>query len=201
VRRTKSVWVLGVAALLFTLIATPAAAGARTRSDGVDGTTSTENTRASYANFEGRTIDLAGQWGEAQACLVWRQGGVSECFRTTAELDAREKELAPQRETAARDGSASKSYGSSCSSSLRLYEHNWYSGRRLSFWDRGYWQNLSWYGFEDQVSSYIVGGCQVYLAEHANGEGWWYPGPTFPYSGSPAMYWGWQDTISSIYIG
>jgi len=200
VRSKKSVGVLGVTALLFTLIGVPAQAGARTRTDGVDGISGNDTTQPSYADFEGRTIDLAGEWGEARACLVWRQGGVSECFRTTEELDAREKQLAPQREASGRDASGT-SWSYSCSSSLRLYEHNWYSGRRLSFWDRGYWQNLAWYGFEDQASSYIVGGCQVYLAEHADGGGWWYPGPAYPFAGVPAMQWDWQDTISSIYIG
>lgn len=200
-RSRKTVGVLGVTALLCTLIAMPAQAGAQTRADGVDGTTSINDlTRTTQANFEGSTIDLAGDWGDAQACLVWRQAGISECFRTTEALDAREKELAPQREVSRRSGAVA-AYSSSCSSSLRLYEHNWYGGRRLSFWDRGYWQNLAWYGFEDRTSSYIVGGCPVYLAEHGDGGGWWYPGPTYPYAGEPAMYWDWQDTLSSIYIG
>ena len=57
------------------------------------------------------------------------------------------------------------------------------------------------YGFEDRTSSYIVGGCYVYMAEHADGGGYWYPGPTYPYAGEPAMSWWWQDRVSSIYIG
>ena len=50
----------------------------------------------------------------------------------------------------------------------------------------------------NQASSYIVGGCYAHLAEHPDGGGWWYPGPTYPYAGEPAMSW--QDVISSIYI-
>ena len=38
----------------------------------------------------------------------------------------------------------------------------------------------------------------AHLAEHPDGGGWWYPGPTYPYAGEPVM--GWQDVISSIYI-
>ncbi len=133
-----------------------------------------------------------------------------ECFRTTDALDAREAQLAPVREamnntslapTSSTPTASTAYYSYSCSSPLHLYEHNWYSGRRLSFWDRGYWQNLWWYGFDDQASSYIVGGCYVYLAEHPDGGGWWYPGPNYPYAGVPAMSWGWQDTLSSIYVG
>lgn len=138
-----------------------------------------------------------------------------ECFRSTEALDARESQLSRRRAPAATPPAPTPtapatpgvptasvaSYGYSCSSSLRLYDHNWYGGRRLSFWDRGFWQNLSDYGFDDRTSSYIVGGCYAYLAEHADGGGWWYPGPTYPYAGEPAMYSGWQDTISSIYVG
>ena len=181
-------WGLAVMALVLVV---PAPAGAQ-RAPGVAGGTGT-------ATFEGETIDLAGDWGDARACLIWRQGGVMECFRTEAELDEREAELRGAQPSQAAEGpTAAQAHSWYCSSSLRLYEHNWYGGRRLSFWDRGYWQNLSDYGFEDQTSSYIVGGCYVHLAEHAWGGGWWYPGPTYPYAGEPVM--GWQDVISSIYI-
>lgn len=158
--------------------------------------------------FEGRTIDLSTDWKEARACLVWRQGGVVECYPSTEVLDAREAALEMRRAaTGARDRTASGGVATaaessySCSSSLRLYDDNWYGGRRLSFWDRGFWQNLRDYGFEDRTSSYIVGGCYAYLAEHADGGGYWYPGPTYPYAGEPVMYSAWQNTISSIYVG
>lgn len=181
---------LGLVSLLAVLFAVPAQAGAQPRQDG---------SGPSYATFEGRSIDLSREWGAATACLIWRQGGVAECFRTSQALDAREAQLSRTRTATTAGPAAAASV--SCSSSLRLYESNWYGGRRLSFWDRGYWQNLANYGFEDQMSSYIVGGCSVYLAEHADGGGWWYPGPTYPYAGEPVMSWDWQDTISSIYIG
>lgn len=200
--KIRAFW--GVLAVLVVSIAGPAHAD-DPRLEGIDLRSPTRNAdirAASLATFEGRSINLAEDWGDAKACLIWRQGGVSECFRTTQALDAREAQLAPRR--AALDASsiygATALYGYSCSSPLRLYENNWYSGRRLSFWDRGFWQNLADYGFDDRLSSYIVGGCYVYLAEYADGGGWWYPGPTYPYAGDPAMYWDWQDTISSIYI-
>jgi hypothetical protein len=189
----------GLFALLLTL-AVPAPAGAVQRAEGIDG-----GEGRAIATFEGKEIDLAGDWGDAQACLVWRQRGVMECFRSEAALDAREAQLGagppPTSGGQAADSQIAPraAYDSwYCSSPLRLYEHPWYSGRRLSFWDRGYWQNLGDYGFDDQTSSYVVGGCYVHLAEHPNGGGWWYSGPTYPYAGDPWM--GWQDVISSIYI-
>lgn len=203
-RLRNVVKLLALAALVFTL-AVPAPAGAQaSRGDGRHPAVPVERQPA-IALFEGRRINLAEDWGDAKACLVWRQGGVLECFRTVEALDALEARLEPERGPAApptdRSLFASSSYASysySCSSSLRLYEHPWYSGRRLSFWDRGYWQNLYLYGFDNQASSYIVGGCYAHLAEHPDGGGWWYPGPTYPYAAEPFM--GWQDVISSIYI-
>ncbi len=197
---------LGLTALFLVPVVGPAQAEGGARPDNVDLRSPNRNNElraAALASFEGRTIDLAGDWGEAKACLVWRQGGVLECFRTAQALDAREAQLAPRRAALDSTGygaTAAYSYSYSCSSPLRLYDYNWYSGRRLSFWDRGLWQNLGDYGFEDQASSYIVGGCYVYMAEHADGGGWWYPGPTYPYAGEPAMAWDWQNTISSVYI-
>lgn len=189
----------GVVALLLGL-AVPAPAGAQTRNDDRHAAARAEH-RPVTASFEGRHIDLSEDWEEAKACLVWRQGGVMECFRSVEALDALEDRLAGRREALAPTVPSTFAASAwSCSSSLRLYEHNWYDGRRLSFWDRGFWQNLGDYGFDNRTSSYIVGGCYAHLAEHSNGGGWWYPGPTYPYAGEPVMGWGWQDVISSIYI-
>ena len=152
--------------------------------------------RPAIAIFEGRAIDLARGWDEARACLVWRQGGVLECFRTAEELDARGAQLRPSQDTTT--SVAASSY--SCSSPLRLYYYTWYGGRQVSFWDRGWWQNLADYGFGDRTSSYVVGACYAHLAEHPDGGGWWYPGPTYPYAGEPVMYSDWQNTISSIFV-
>lgn len=42
------------------------------------------------AAFEGGTLDLSADWGEARACLVWDEAvDVPECFRTEAEMNAR----------------------------------------------------------------------------------------------------------------
>lgn len=192
------VGVLGVAVLLLAAWVVPAHAGP-------DGPTTAPEGRPAIATFEGRSIDLSQDWEEARACLVWRQGGVLECFRTPQSLDARMAQLSPERQRGpdSPDATETMSYSTSsfsCSSSLRLFDYSYYGGRQLSFWDRGFWQNLSDFGFEDRTSSYAVGGCYAHLAEHAWGGGWWYPGPTYPYAGEPVMYAGWSNTISSIYI-
>jgi hypothetical protein len=200
VRLRNLVRLSALAALVFTF-AVPAHAGAQTRGDDFDHAQGRVDRGLAMASFEGRTINLAEDWGDATACLVWRQGGVVECFRSAEALDALAARLAPHRAASTPstdDAQLMAEYPPSCWSSLRLYQYNWYSGRQLLFWDRGYWQNLWLYGFDNQLSSYAVGGCYAHLAEHPDGGGWWYPGPTYPYAGEPVM--GWQDVISSIYI-
>jgi hypothetical protein len=86
------------------------------------------------------------------------------------------------------------------SSPLRLFADASYGGRELDFYDRGYWQNLSTWSFDNQLSSYKVGACGVYLADYANGGGSWYPGNTSAGHDEPTMLSGWNDRISSIYI-
>lgn len=96
--------------------------------------------------------------------------------------------------------SGTDSIAASCSSPLRLYEHGNYGGRQLQFYDRGYWQNLADYGFDNQLSSYITGACYAHLAENTNGGGYWYPGYTGPNHGEPFLSAGWNDRVSSIKI-
>jgi hypothetical protein len=151
-------------------------------------------TPPTVALFEGTQIDLSKGWGEARACLVAHAAGVVECFRDQAGLLARESQL--QAEISASPTIAA----TTCSSPLRLYADSSYGGRELDFYDRGYWQNLSTWSFDNQTSSYKVGACGVYLADYANGGGSWYPGNTSAGHDEPTMLSGWNDRISSIYI-
>lgn len=143
----------------------------------------------SLALFEGRTIDLSQGWGEAQGCLVFNGAGIVECFRSGDALHAREAKLA-----------GSSAMLAACSSPLRLYTDIYCGGRELALYDRGYWQNLSTWSFDDQLSSYKVGACGVRLAENAYGGGAWYPGSTSGGSWEPFMLSGWDNRVSSIYI-
>jgi hypothetical protein len=146
----------------------------------------------SLAVFEGKQIDLSLGWGEAQACLVDRGAGVVECFRDRAGLLAREADL----DAAA----APASVLASCSGPLRLFADSNYGGRELDFYDRGFWQNLSDWSFDNQLSSYKIGPCAAHLAENANGGGSWYPGNTSAGHNEPVMQSGWNDRVSSIFI-
>ena len=194
--------IVGVLAWSLTCVgvAGPAAAQVEQLPEVPDPAAGAVERRPAIALFEGRSIDLAEDWGEARACLVWRQGGVLECFRTPEALDAREAQLAQARGKPSSDEATTASFGWSCSSPLRLFDFYYYGGRQLSFWDRGYWQNLWEFGFDNRTSSYAIGACYAYLAEYANGGGWWYPGPDWPWAGEPIMSWDWQNTISSIYV-
>lgn len=209
-------------AMAVVMAGAPVPAGAAPATDGANAQAPPAQAehRPAIADFEGGRINLANGWGDATACLVWGQGGILECFRSAQALAARESELSPERAggsgptgtaptgtaptgtattgTAPAAVSASSSF--SCSSSLRLFDYNYYGGRELDFWDRGYWQNLGDFGFDNQTSSYIVGGCYAHLAEYNDGAGWWYPGATSPYHGEPYMSSGWNDRVSSIYI-
>lgn len=147
----------------------------------------------SFALFEGKQIDLSKGWGDAHACLVAHIAGVVECFRDRSGMLARESQL--QAQFASPEIAAV-----SCSSPLRLFADPSYGGRELDFYDRGYWQNLSTWSFDNQLSSYKVGACGVYLADYANGGGSWYPGNTSPGHDEPSMLLGWNDRVSSIYI-
>lgn len=147
----------------------------------------------SLALFEGKQIDLSRDWGAAQACVVYQGVGAVECFRDRAGLQAREAQL----QTAVASPATATA---SCSSPLRLFADGSYGGRELDFYDRGYWQNLDTWGFDNQLSSYRVGGCGVYLADGTYGGGSWYPGNTSAGHGESSMLSGWNDRVSSIYI-
>ena len=181
--------------VLWTAMAALPAAGAQGRADGVTGS----DRPPGVARFEGAEIDLRAGWGEATACTVWRQGGVVECFRSPGAMEARERVMGAGGDET--EGGSVRSSSWSCSSPLRLYEHGNYGGRQLSFWDPGFWQNLGDWGFNDAVSSYKVGSCHAWMAEHSWGGGEWYPGNSGPWSRSPTMWPGWNDRISSIYNG
>lgn len=168
------------------VVVLPAAAYARTATS--------SGGSPSLALFEGSQIDLSQGWGEAKACVVYG-GGTVECFRDGAGLLARETQLETTRMAAAPTAATA-----TCSTPLRLFADSSYGGRELDFYDRGYWQNLSTWSFDNQLSSYKVGGCGVYLADFANGGGSWYPGNTSPGHNEPVMSSGWNDRISSIYI-
>lgn len=154
------------------------------------------------ATFEGEQIDLSEGWGEAQACLIWNDFGVSECFRSEAEMDERIAELEEANGKSPLVGDPVLSGGSTCSGSLRLYDGTSYSSPVLFLADRFQWLNLSAYGFDQKTSSYRVGPCFAYFADLTNGGGDWYPtSRTEAWDEYPSMINGWNNDVSSVYIG
>jgi hypothetical protein len=153
-------------------------------------TASASNALSTVATFEGRSINLAAGWGPARACLIWRQHGIAECFRTDAQLSARQGQLR---------NSMATSQGPRCSSPLNLYSGRSYTGSHLVLWDEGYWQELSNYGFNKITVSFLGGACAFHLAQGNYGQGWWYPGYTGAWAACTDMG-SWDDTISSAYV-
>ncbi len=158
-------------------------------------------TDRSVATFEGREIDLSKDWGEAAACWV-DEVGKATCFRTEAMMDralvAAGKDLAATNsptEVDKREGARA----AGCSSSLRLYRNNYYGGGVVYLSQRGYWINLSWYGFDNVVSSYRVGGCSSTFRSGSNGSGNTYWGGTWAWASKSSMS-GWNNVLSSVYI-
>jgi hypothetical protein len=151
--------------------------------------------RNSVALFEGKVIDLATGWGEAQACVVLTTETPVECFRSESEL------LARGSGSAAALTSTAVTASSTCSSSVRLYDGVSYTGAVLYLYQRSAWINLADYGFADRTSSFKIGACSSYFADYANGGGSWYPtSATQAWDVASSMASGWNNRVSSIYI-
>lgn len=155
---------------------------------------------ASIAIFENAEIDLSKDWGEANSCIIWRQGGVAECFRSEAEmsplvLNVEEQILAEEHV----DREAPDYNILACPACLHLYQDKNFKGRHLTFCDvGGSFKNLTAYGFNDKLSSYKTGWYPAHLAEHTGGKGYWYPGNTNACASISHMSPGWNDRVSSI---
>jgi len=156
-----------------------------------------ESDAAAPVVFEGEGIDLTAGWGDAEACLIWRDVGVSECFRDEAAMDVTIAELERQ----VGFGAGVQVSASQCSGYLRLYDGYYHTGQVLYIRDRLQWINLSAYGFSNRTSSFKIGSCSSYLADYDWGGGSWY-------STSASQAWGvvdvmasgWNNRVSSVYI-
>lgn len=169
------------------------------------------------AQYNGSVIDLSKGWGNAKACSIWHQGNVnrSQCFDSEAEMNQQMAKLQPliQASQLASTDLVAPLYGR-CTGSLKLWKDEGFSGMELQFYDRGVWQDLDAYSFNNVLSSFIVGSCLVHLSENNNGGGLWYPCNTTPYTEHGEMDldgnrgWppcagqqtNWNDRVSSIYI-
>ena len=156
-----------------------------------------ESDGAASVVFEGEAIDLTAGWGAAEACLIWSDVGVAECFRDEAEMDIRIAEL--EKRLGLSDAEAGRS--SQCSGYLRLYDGSFHTGQVLYMRDRLQWINLSAYGFSNRTSSFRIGACSSYLADYNWGGGSWYStSATQAWDVVYVMASGWSNRISSVYI-
>lgn len=160
------------------------------RSGGLDARPAIEVTR-SLATFEGRTIDLSKDWDGAQACHLDGSGDIT-CYRSEAEL-RRAVPQAVSTSSADRHG-VRAAY---CSTSLRVYRNNSYSGGLVYISQRWTWINLSWFGFDNTVSSYRVGSCSATFRSGSYGTGSTYGGGTWAWAARSSMP-GWNNVLSSV---
>lgn len=159
-RHRRVLRLVGVA-VLGVIVAIPPAALAGQPAQSDDG---------SQVVFEGAAINLSAGWGDAEACLIWNDAGVAECFRDEAEMDVRIAELEKQ----GRLGEGIQAAASQCSGYLRLYDGLYHTGQVLYMRDRLQWINLSAYGFSNRTSSFKIGAYSSYLADYDWGGGSWY---------------------------
>lgn len=147
--------------------------------------------------FEDELVDLSADWGEANACLIWDDVGVRECFRTEAEMDKRITELEKRPGL----GTTASVQASQCSGSVRLYDGLLYTGQVLELRDRLQWISLSAYGFSNKTTSFKIGSCASYFADFDWGGGSWYStSSTEAWNMAWLMVYGWNNRVSSIYI-
>ncbi|HWL44742.1 MAG TPA: hypothetical protein VNQ73_17505 [Ilumatobacter sp.] len=137
--------------------------------------------------FEGRQIDLADGWGDAQACHVDENG--TRCYRTEAEMDLAEQldESGPM-------------LLADCASSVRLYDGTSYGTPVVSLTLRGTYINLSAHSFDNKTSSYKIGACSSSFFDGTTGGAPQYPGATTAGASATSMASGWNNRVSSIYI-
>ncbi|MFN8021143.1 MAG: hypothetical protein U0Q03_06390 [Acidimicrobiales bacterium] len=160
-----------------------------------DPTTPAENPEPWIADYEGTEIDLRVGWDGARACET--DGVETTCYDTESQMVAA---LAAEGVTAAPSGSSGLKR-LSCSSYLRLYTGTGYTGSVLALTTQYLYLNLSSYGFNNVISSYKVGGCDAAFFDLSNGGAPQYGGPTGSNDWSTTMLAGWDNRISSVFIG
>ena len=150
----------------------------------------------SIARFEGGTIDLRNGWGEAAACAS--DGTSTDCFRTESELDSY---LIPRLAGTQLTPLGDVSIQTACSTTLKLYSSTSFGGSVLALSTRFAVTNLSTWSFDNITSSYRIGACSSTFYDGANAGVPIYPGNTNAGASAASMLAGWDNRISSVYIG
>lgn len=156
-----------------------------------------DNASPGVARFDGRVIDLAEGWGEAEACALWDVDRGAECFRTESEMVDFLRQLEMSHGTKA----GSSETTATCASSLKLYDGYSHTGTTFYVYTTNAWINLVDYGWENRTSSYRIGACDSYFADYSDGGGDWYPTSlTEAWDTASSMTSGWNNRISSVYM-
>ncbi len=144
-------------------------------------------TEGVIADFEGRRINLAEGWGDAEACRSDEEG--TRCYRSVTQMFNAEHLFANAGAIAA----------STCSGDVNLYRDTSYGGTVLSLNTRSVVINLATYGFDNVTSSYKIGPCDSRFYDTTTGSGL-YPGTTTANTVAASMASGWDNRIGSIAI-
>ena len=180
--------------VLFAAAAATTSAGVVTASPPDDATIG-DPTSAVYGT---ETIDLAGDWGTASACV--ELGDVTECYDTDTELRAAHPEVLRAARSVGVAKTAAAAGGLTCSSSLRLYNGTSYTSTILYLNTRGVIHNLSNFGFDNATSSYRVGACAAGFYSLPGLAGAIYPGYTGANAQYASMAAGWNNVVSSVLL-
>jgi hypothetical protein len=149
------------------------------------------------ARYGDGTLDLSESWGTAGACVELSDH--TECFGSESELLAAHPEFAAAGAASPGAARSASRLLADCSSSLRLYDGTSYGGAVLFLTTRQVFLNLSAYGFDNRTSSYKVGACATNFYTGSNGGGSSFTGGAS--TQSPTMPAGWNNVVSSVYIG
>ncbi|MGB3410872.1 MAG: hypothetical protein WBA45_06700 [Microthrixaceae bacterium] len=146
-----------------------------------------DQTEGVVADFEGRRINLAEGWGDAEACRSDDEG--TRCYRSATQMYNAEHLFA----------NAGAIVASICSGDVNLYSDASYAGTVLSLNTRSVVINLAGYGFDNVTSSYKIGPCGSRFYDTTTGSGL-YPGTTTANTVAASMSPGWDNRIGSITI-
>lgn len=152
------------------------------------------------ADYEGVQIDLRDGWDGARACNT--DGITTECWDSEAEmllaLSAQGLTSTPPPEV---PGASPYRRQFTCSSYLRLYTGTNFGGSVLAIATQYTVLNLSSYGFNNVTSSYKVGACPAAMWDLNSGGAPAYGGNTGAGVWATVMLSGWDNRISSVYLG
>lgn len=144
------------------------------------------------------TTDVA-TFPTGQACAVLSLTE-TRCYDSEAEMEAATALLALEPSSGDSLSSTSVTYCAGRSDLwLYLYEFSNFGGRVLKFRDADIWQDLTAWGFNDQMTSYRnTTLCTVYIAEHIGGGGSWLVVNALTNSTYVGSWW--DNRASSFYI-